>query len=139
MGTTYRLFDHTADVGLEIVGENERVFFTNAAYALVDLITERTSVTVKERRSLEVEGEDRAVLLVNFLRELLYLIEGEWFFINRISSIEIEGGQLRCRVEGEGFDPSRHEVRKEIKAVTYHRAEVNESKEGWRGRVILDV
>jgi len=139
MDVTYRLFDHTADMGLEIMGKSERGLFINAAHALVDLITESTSITVREQRPIEIEGDDRAELLVNFLREILYLIEGEQFFISRVSALEIEEGRLRCRVEGEKFDPTRHKVRKEIKAVTYYRAEVKKSREGWKGRVVLDV
>ena len=139
MGTVYGFFSHTADIGLEITGENERKLFTNAAYALIDLITERTFVSVKERRYLQIEGEDRTALFVNFLREILYLMEGEWFFIRKISAMRIEEARLRCRVEGEKFVPSQHVVKREIKAVTYHSAEVSASGKGWKGRVILDV
>ncbi|MGZ3608142.1 MAG: archease [Syntrophales bacterium] len=40
---------------------------------------------------------------------------------------------------GEPFDPAKHTINTEIKAVTYHQAAVKEAQGMWTGRVIFDV
>jgi SHS2 domain-containing protein len=47
--------------------------------------------------------------------------------------------EVRGRVRGESFDPRRHELYGEVKAVTYHELAVTRSGAGWQARVIFDV
>jgi SHS2 domain-containing protein len=42
-------------------------------------------------------------------------------------------------VRGEIFDPSRHQFKTEIKAVTYHQVEIIDKGESWVARVIFDI
>ena len=39
----------------------------------------------------------------------------------------------------EPYDPERHPLRTELKAVTYHQLEVARDGDEWTGRVIFDV
>ena len=73
----YKLIDHTADLGIEVTGRTKRELFTKAALSLMDIVVERkgTGAGVKEK-ALTVEGSDPADLLINFLREILYLFNG---------------------------------------------------------------
>jgi len=49
------------------------------------------------------------------------------------------GLSLTARCAGEVCDPRRHIITTEIKAVTYHHAEVEPTPAGWRGVFIVDV
>jgi SHS2 domain-containing protein len=135
----YRVFDHTADLGLEIYGTDEKELFLNAAIAVFDTMTELDHVTVKENRHFSVEGSDREDLLINFLREILYMYNGEGFLLKECSISDIDDRQVIGTVRGEVFDPEKHRIKMEIKAVTYHRIEVEKTPHGWKGRVIFDV
>jgi len=135
----YRVFDHTADLGIEIFGETAGMLFAHAAFAVFDLMADLHLVHPKETRSISVEGEDREDLLVNYLREVLYLFHGEKLILKHFAIVEINDHHLKGEVGGEFFDPDRHRLKKEIKAVTYHGVEVRETGSGWRGRVIFDV
>ena len=135
----YRVFDHTADLGMEIYGRTARDLFSNAAFAVFDIITDLNQVSSRETRNIVVEGSGWEDLLVNFLREVLYLFNGEGFLskecvVRAIDEVCVEG-----MMSGERFDPSRHRINKEIKAVTYHQVTVRETPELWMGRVIFDV
>jgi len=46
---------------------------------------------------------------------------------------------VKATVAGEFFEPARHVVKMEIKAVTYHQATVLKTDSGWQGRIICDV
>ena len=113
--------------------------FANASYSLYDLITDIKLIERREERELVIEGSDWTDLFVNFLREILYLFNGEGLLIHDCRIIAITVGSVTATVAGEIFDSSRHVVKTEIKAVTYHQALVTETSAGWKGRVIFDV
>jgi SHS2 domain-containing protein len=135
----YRVFDHTADLGVEVFGKTEKDLFMNAAFAVYDLMADLQTVERKTIRRIAVEGSDREDLLVNYLREVLYLFNGEKILLKSFSIDEIDDRHLTGKAEGEVFNPAKHRIKREIKAVTYHRTEVKEKPGGWYGRVIFDV
>jgi SHS2 domain-containing protein len=135
----YRVFDHTADLGVEIYGKTVKDLFANAAFAVFDILTDLNRVRVIEEKKITVEGEGWEDLLINYLREVLYLFNGEGLLLKEFSIIDIDPHHLRGKVSGEVFDPLKHRMNKEIKAVTYHQITVRETPDGWVGRVIFDV
>ncbi|MBN1545298.1 MAG: archease [Syntrophaceae bacterium] len=135
----FRLFDHTADLGVEVFGTTEAELFVNAALAVVALSTDPEKITSAEERHFTVEGADSADLFVNYLREVLYLINGEGFLTCEVNLVEIQPHYLSVTVRGERYDTRKHRINKEIKAVTYHQATVEKTATGWKGRVIFDV
>lgn len=135
----YHTFDHTADLGLAITGASAEELFVNAAMAVFDLITDLARVEPREIRRIVVEGESPEDLLINFLREVLYLYNGERWLMKEIRMSRFGDAALEAEARGEPLDPQKHEICKEIKAVTYHQAEVHRTPEGWTARVIFDV
>ena len=110
-----------------------------AAVALFDLLVDLSTVRAGITREIVVTGEDQADLLVNFLREALYLWNGEGFLIKTCSVREAAPQRLKALLRGECFDPVRHRIKQEIKAVTYHQASVCETEKGWIAKVVFDV
>jgi SHS2 domain-containing protein len=135
----YRLIDHTADFGLEIFGRSPGDLFRQAAMAMTDLLTDPALLKEQRRHTLDIEGSDWEDLLINWLRELLYMYNGEARFVTGIDIISIEQTSLRAEVASEAYRVGHHEIRNEIKAVTYHQLEVKADDDGWRARVIFDV
>jgi SHS2 domain-containing protein len=135
----YRTFDHTADLGLVINGESEEKLFANAAFAVFDIITDLKRAEARDARRIAVEGDSREDLLINFLREVLYLYNGERWLLREIRIVRLSEKGLEAEALGEPFDEQKHEICKEIKAVTYHQAEVRQTTAGWTARVIFDV
>jgi SHS2 domain-containing protein len=135
----YSTFDHTADLGLAIKGESEEKLFANAAFAVFDIITDLERVEARDARRIDVEGDNREDLLINFLREVLYLYNGKRWLLKEVRIIRISEKALEAEALGEPFDGRKHEICKEIKAVTYHQTEVRKTPAGWTARVIFDV
>jgi SHS2 domain-containing protein len=136
---SYRVFDHTADLGVEITGASLEEVYAGAADALFDLLTDLAPVREAEERAISVEGEGPDDLLVNFLRELLYAWNGESFLMKRCTIREVAPRWLTVLLRGETYDPARHRIKMEIKAVTYHQASVRRTEAGWLARVVFDV
>jgi len=135
----YRIFDHTADLGVEVTGATLEELYAGAALALFDLLTDLSSVRAGVAREIVVSGEDPADLLVNFLREILYGWNGDGFLMKSCLIREVKPQRLKALLRGEPFDPARHRIQQEIKAVTYHQASVEKMGDGWVARVIFDV
>jgi SHS2 domain-containing protein len=170
----YRILDHTADIGVEVHGATLADLFSQAAFALVDLLTDRGALTGETERIIRVEGADLEDLWINYLREILYQFNGESFLLKDIPEINFtsptkiqhspapaptearklstlkeininksEGKAekicLEASLRGAPYNPCRHTIKTEIKAVTYHRAEVKQTPAGWQGVFIVDV
>jgi SHS2 domain-containing protein len=139
MSPRYTIFDHTADLGVEIYGKTLPELFANAAFAVFDIITDLRFVKATEERQVVIEGSGWEDLLVNYLREILYLLNGEGLLLKKYAIGKIALYRLEGSVAGEFFDPATHRIHTEIKAVTYHQISVRETQDGWTGRVIFDV
>ena len=139
MTRNYKTFDHTADLGIEVYGKDQRELFVNAGRALFDLITDLDKIEAKTSLSLNLEALDREDLLVNWLRELLYFHQSEGYLLNDFVLHDLEEQSLRATVKGEIYEANRHELIREIKAVTYHQLKVTQEKERWVARIVFDI
>ena len=137
----YKVFDHTADLGVEISGKTQADLFSHAALALFDLMVDARDMEVSEFREITIEGADMTDLFVNFLREILYLFNSEGFVLTscRIIRIDDDERRLTAEISGGRYNSIQHRVKTEIKAVTYHQASVRNMAERWLGRVVFDV
>jgi len=138
--TLYKLIDHTADLGIEVTGRTKRELFTKTALSLMDIVVERkgTPSGVKEK-ALAMEGSDPADLLINFLREILYLFNSSHFVLDQCMIIECSNKRLVAQLSVEPYHKRKHSIKTEIKAVTYHGLDVEKQKSSWRARIIFDV
>ena len=135
----YRLIDHTADFGIHVFGTDLKNLFTNAALAMFDLITDIKSLKGADESSLNIKGDDRPDLMVNWLRELLYIWNGKEKLVESVDIISIAENELAAKIKFDSFDPAKHSIKNEIKAVTYHQIQVNRVPDGWESKIIFDV
>ena len=139
--SNYKFFDHTADIGVEVTGRTRKELFVNAAQALFDIMIENKTglEAVKQQKRITVEGTDVSDLLINFLREILYLFNGEALVIGKCEITKCGNKTLDARLLLEPYNKKKHVMKTEIKAVTYHGLSVERIKKGWRARMIFDV
>ncbi len=135
----YQIIDHIADLGIIVKGPDVENLFIFAAQAMTDLIVKGGISEKTATRDVLVEGEDFPDLMVRWLGEVLYLFEGENLIVNSIEIKSISPIQLQAILTLASFEPKRHEVLREIKAVTYHQISVNKSDDGWEAKVIFDI
>lgn len=136
---SYELLDHTADFGIHVFGNDEKGLFQNAAMALMDQLVETEGLLAQEERRIVIEGNDLPDLMVNWLREILYLWTGEECFVQSVHIESITEKQLKAHAWVDPFSPERHKLISEIKAVTYHQVQVYKSGSRWEANVIFDI
>jgi SHS2 domain-containing protein len=135
----YSLIDHTADFGIQVFGKNPAELFANAAFAIFDLITDIRKVTGKNKKKVFVTSSDWPDLMVNWLRELLYLWNGNEMLVKEVDIHSISEKRLSATVFYEPYDSDHHVIKMEIKAVTYHQIQVAPTPRRWETRIIFDV
>lgn len=135
----YRLIDHTADLGIHVLGSSAKSLFVNAALAMFDLITDVKLVKGEKTNDIRVSGDDWPDLMVSWLRELLYLWSGKERLIKSVHIISISECKIEANVTFDNYNPDQHPIKNEIKAVTYHQIQVENRMDGWEARIIFDV
>jgi SHS2 domain-containing protein len=135
----YRIITRQSELAVRVVGKTQVDLFVNAAFALFDVITDTEVIEAKERMQLEVEGTDRDDLLVNWLRELLYLYQGSAYLLREFSVQQMNDTLVKAEVSGEKLDPDRHEIKQEIAAVAYDQSHMQKTGDQWIAQVILEV
>lgn len=133
--TRFEELEHTADVALRIFGEDLEELFENAAWGMFSLLTDPSQVTPNTGHEIELEAMDVETLLVDWLSELLYLHETEEEVYSEFAFDQVTSTTLKARVRGDKVD----DIRKDIKAVTYHGLVVQETPAGYEATVVFDI
>lgn len=140
----YEIFEHTADLGLRVRAASLADLFADAARGLFSMIvTNLDDVRPVEKRTYRFEGDERDLLLFDWLNELLYTCETERLLLSEfeVDLNETADGRLTLAAEclGEKIDESRHRLEHEVKAITYHGLLVEERNGEWIAEVIVDI
>ena len=129
MSGGFKIQDHTADIGVRIWAKT--------------LPEEEAAET---QRTIRLEAPTVDELLFRWLREILFLIENEnviyvRFHVERhnLSERDVDTYFLTANPQGTAFSKLRHEVCKEIKAVTRHGYYLKKNEPWWETSVLFDV
>ena len=135
----YAFLDHTADLGINVRGEDLKNLFETAAKALRHLMIGGESQAKTSDMNITVSGQDLPDLLVRWLGEILYLFEGEDLVVTSIHIGFLSLSRLDAALKTVPFDPTLHKIHNEINAVTYHQIQVIEKGSTWEAQVIFDT
>jgi len=139
----FEFLEHMADVYIEAYGKDLAEAFENAALAMFETMTETEAVRPRFEETVEAEGLDKQALLYSWLEELLVRFETNNRLYSKFKIRKIEetgeGLRLEAKIYGEPFKPKIHRQKVGVKAVTYHRMEIQERPEGATLRFILDI
>jgi SHS2 domain-containing protein len=140
--TPFEFFDVTADVGFRAHGHNLEEAFENAALAVFDTITNIKRINKRLSKRITIESEDEKALLYDWLTELLFIHDSENLvfckFRVKMRKEKPDKFVLEAEASGEEFDPTIHEIRDEVKAVTFHLMKI-QRENGYKVQVILDI
>jgi SHS2 domain-containing protein len=138
----FEYFDVTADVGFRAYGNSLEEAFENSALAMFEVMTDTSRIKPAEKREINIDSEDEKGLLYDWLSELLFLHDYEGLVFSQFEVIikPKEDGTFNVHAEvwGENFNPPNHEIRDEVKAVTFHLMEIKKGND-YMVQVILDT
>ncbi len=128
--------DHTADIKFRVYGKTVKEIFQNSVLAFNEYICRGQKIENKEKKVVNVEGEDLESLFYNFLDELIYLIDAENFIVTR-AKINIMGFKINAELMGD--KTTNYKDLDHIKAATYSEMYIKKIKSGWEAQAVLDV
>ena len=119
----YKFFRHTADAKFQAFGQTLEETFSHAALAVASLMWDWKKIAINVEIPIAVEGKDLEQLLVNFLEEILYLLDTRNFLLGSIDnfSLEKERGDWKILALFKGdMNANEYEIFGDVKAITYH-------------------
>lgn len=135
----HEVFEHTADLGLRVRSADLNTLFAESAQALFEtIVPDLASVRPDQKIEIVLTGDDRAYLLFDWLKELLYHFDAKHLLFGRFEAHVSDNG-LTGAAWGEPLDPARHVLEHEVKAITYHGLRVEQTTDGWMAEVIIDI
>lgn len=120
----YTLIDHTADMMVRANGSTLEECFENAAFALFDQTVDLSNIGTSEETDIRVTGIDDEDRLYSFLSEMLFIEDADNLILKEFK-VSFDGDDVVCHARGETLDRTRHRIRSEVKAVTYHMMEID--------------
>jgi len=141
----WRTIEHTADLGIEIEADSLERLFEAGAYGLAGVLVgselgsgQANPTPAIIWRDLILEAPDREALLVDWLRELLYIQSTEGLLLAEAEIEDLDDTRLVARA-GFARPAASEAAERELKGVTYHDLEVRRREGGWYARVVFDL
>jgi SHS2 domain-containing protein len=139
----HRFLEHTTDAYIEAWGPTLERAFAQAAEGLYETMMNLETIDPITEESVQVDGHDKKELLYNWLEQLLLEFDIKQMvhasYEVNIMSDTPKQFKLRAKLRGERYDRRKHGAKTEVKGVTYHLMEIQESVNEARVRFILDL
>ncbi len=134
---SYKFLEHTADVRLHLEGKNLEELFVDGLRGVFEFLKPSPlSGSSRVEREVAVDSSDITALLVDFLGELVRLASTYKEAYSRIIFDELSSSSLRATLIGEKIS----EFGDDIKAVTYHEANIVKNDQGrWETDIVFDI
>jgi SHS2 domain-containing protein len=131
----YTEIEHTADWALEVHGGSLADLLVHAAEGMLELMGVEIAPGPSRTVQFRLQAEDAESLLVAWLEEILVRMEltpvtFSAFHVRVEDSFALEADLLEC---------PRRDLKKMIKAVTFHNLRVDHGPSEWKTVVVFDV
>lgn len=135
----FETFEHTADLGLRVRAADLPTLFAEAGMGLFSIVAgDLAQIRLMQTAAIRLEGDRRDELFFDWLSELLYQFETKRLLLGRFD-VRLHEQGLEAVVAGEPWDPQRHRLEHEVKAITYHGLKVEQTPDGWLAEVVVDI
>ena len=129
--------DLTSDVLFEAYGKNLKELFENSAIALSSVICDIKKVGGEKSFDVELKGDSTEELMVNWLQEIIALVDTEEMFFSRFNIIKISENHLKANIYGEPISPEKAGI--VVKGVTYYKLKLEKIKDVYKATISLDI
>lgn len=132
----FELIPHTGDIRVRVVAASVEDLFHDALAAMMAYLEPRPDLDATViHRAVNVASADRTTLLVDFLNEALALAMIGKEMFREVRFVSLGEADLNATLLG-----TRAAFGEEIKAVTYHEAEVVQNADGsWTTLLVFDI
>ncbi|HUP62960.1 MAG TPA: archease [Thermoanaerobaculia bacterium] len=131
----YELLPHTADIRLRVTAESFEELFADAMHGMYAAMRAHPDGGAVQRVIRVDDSADTTSLLVDFLNEVLARahVARELFTAVRFTRLE----ERSLEAELTGVAPASFD--EDVKAVTYHEADVRRDGDRWTTTLVFDI
>jgi len=133
----YEILEHKADLKIKAFGKTKKELFENAMIGMFEGAKYEPKFEIRNLKfEIKIKSLDLPSLLVDFLSEILYLVETRKEVYQKIdfkkfSENEIEADLIGKKIKRMGIH---------IKGVTYHGLEISQKEDGiWQATILFDI
>ncbi len=140
MDSRFELFDHTADIGVRAYAPTLGGLVapaTEGLYTVIGQLVPQAGAGQPVR--FEMAGDEPAVMLRDYLAEILRLFETRKQIATEIDVQEFDGERLAVAACSRPLDRQRSQYEHEVKAVTYHELRIRPVSDGFEATYIVDI
>ncbi len=128
--------EHPADLKIQAFGKNKKELFLNMAQGMQAALRAKIRNPKSEIRNVKVKSSSLETLLVDFLSEVLYLIQVNKEIYQDIKFEKFNDAEIRAKILGKKVES----FGEDIKGVTYHDLEIKQnSDKAWQATVLFDM
>lgn len=133
----YELISHIADVRLKVEADSLPELFACAMEGMNSIIKEkREEGKEKSSKIIEIQSPDKTALLIDFMNEVLYQSQANKEIYTEIKFLGFSETALKAEIYGQKIE----EFDEDIKAVTYHEANIIKNEKGnFETVIVLDI
>ncbi len=133
----YSFHEHTADIRMNVTGKTLEELFQDALLGMVEIMDpvrpQKMSII---KREIAIEAPDATALLIDFLNDVLTRMHTKREVYTNVQLQPMTERLLKAKLEGYEAET----FSEDIKAVTYHEADVKKNSGGeWGTTIIFDI
>ena len=134
----YEILEHIGDAKIRAFGKTKAELFLNAVSGMTAVLKPKVSSTqgLAASRKVSISSSDINALLVDFLSEVLYLIQINKEVYDKIKFKKFSDTELEAELSGHKVDI----FGEDIKAATYHGLDIHQMADGvWQAEILFDI
>jgi SHS2 domain-containing protein len=136
MAKKYEILDHRADLKIRVFGKTKEELFLNMLLGMNAGLRPETNKQMPAKRNIYIHSQDFSTLLVDFLNEVLYLIQVHKEVYTNLKFIKFTNKELKAELLGQKVES----FGEDIKAATYHDLDIHQREDGiWEATVLFDI
>jgi SHS2 domain-containing protein len=133
----FEILEHKADLKIKVFGKTKEELFKNAMLGMFEAAKyETTKQLTTKQQTIKISSLDLPSLLVDFLSEVLYLVETKKLVFKKVEFKKFTENEIEAILIGKPLK----RIGVHIKGVTYHDLNIHQEKDGtWQAIVLFDV
>jgi len=133
----FEILEHKADLKIRVFGKTKEELFENAMVGMLKAGKYQKKLKSQSSKvKVRIKSIDLISLLVDFLSEILYLVETKKLVFEKIKFKKFTEKEIEAELSGRPL--KRMGVH--IKGVTYHDLNIHQEKDGsWQATILFDI
>jgi len=133
----YQILEHKADLKIKVFGKTKEELFENAMVGMLKAAKYQKKLKSQNSKvKIKIKSMDLPSLLVDFLSEILYLVETKKMVFEKVEFKKFTENEIEAILIGKPL--KRMGVH--IKGVTYHDLDIHQEKDKtWQATILFDI